>query len=182
MNLKAAVFLDRDGTLNEDPGYLNNPDRLRLLPGVKDALQRLREAGFLLVVVTNQSGISRGKITRPQLVSIHARMDELLGFSIDRYQVCDHLPEDGCLCRKPSPELLISASRELRIDLSQSFMVGDRKIDLQAGRSAGCRGSALVRTGVGFEELRQLTPGEADFVGADLSEVASWILGQIKTQ
>src|SRR4051812_456247 len=107
--LKRAVFLDRDGTLNEDPGYLDNAAKLRLLPGVPEALMRLRQAGFLLVVVSNQSGVGRGLIPEGELGRIHSRLNELLPEPrpmISHFKLCLHRPDEGCACRKPKPQLL----------------------------------------------------------------------------
>jgi len=178
MNPNRAVFLDRDGTLNVDPGYLSDPDQVVLLPGVGEALARLGNAGFLLVVVSNQSGIGRGIFPEAALGPIHQRMNDLLrpfGARIDAFRYCPHRPEDACSCRKPSPALLLDAARDLGIDLSRSFMVGDKAIDLEAGRAAGCA-AGLVRTGAGREEERCLGPGAADWVGDSLGDAVSWIL------
>lgn len=176
-----AVFLDRDGTLNEDPGYLSEPSQMKLLPSVGEALAKLQDAGFLLVVVSNQSGVGRGKIDPKKMPLIHARMEELLapqGVRINRYELCHHRPEDQCDCRKPKPKLILDAAKALGVDLSQSFVVGDKATDLVSGRKAACKGVALVRTGEGKNTELTLKPGEADFVGAALDEVADWILRQ----
>lgn len=175
-----AVFLDRDGTLNEDPGYINHPSLMKLIPGVGEALASLKAAGFRLIVVSNQSGVGRGIIPVGELPKIHARMDELLsawGAQIDFYSLCTHRPDEGCPCRKPSPKLLIDGAKSLGVDLSCSYMVGDKKVDLEAGRAAKVRGVALVRTGHG-KETESSSAELADFIGADLVAVASWILGQ----
>ncbi len=175
-----AVFLDRDGTLNEDPGYINHPSLMKLLPGVGEALASLKAAGFELIVVSNQSGVGRGIIPPHELPKIHARMDELLshwGVQMDFYSLCTHRPEEGCPCRKPSPQLLIDGAKERGVDLKRSYMVGDKVVDLEAGRAAGVRGVALVRTGHG-KETEASSSALADFIGADLRAVASWILSQ----
>jgi D,D-heptose 1,7-bisphosphate phosphatase len=175
-----AVFLDRDGTLNEDPGYIHHRELMKLLPGVGEALRSLKDAGFLLVVVSNQSGVGRGIIPPDELPRIHERMDELLsnwGVSIDHYSLCTHRPEDSCPCRKPSPKLLTDAAIRLGIDLEQSYMVGDKAVDLQAGHAAKAKGVALVRTGHGIQ-TEKTHADLADFIGPDLRAVASWILTQ----
>lgn len=188
--MRKAVFLDRDGTLNFDPGYLSDPEQLQLLPRVAEALWSLKEAGFFLVVVTNQSGVGRGLIERPQLLQIHERMEELLrseieelGYRlapgkkmIDAYYWCEHRPQDACECRKPSPKMLEDASKKLDLDLSFSFMVGDSKSDLGAGRAAGVQAVALVRSGKGHGVEKSLKDTEVDFVGDDLFEVTQWLL------
>jgi D-glycero-D-manno-heptose 1,7-bisphosphate phosphatase len=177
---RKAVFLDRDGTLNEDPGYLDHRDKMKLLPGVGPALQKLKRAGYLLVVVSNQSGVGRGIIPPSELPMIHARMDELLsrwGVRIDHYSLCLHRPEDQCECRKPQPTLLIQGANALRVNLKSSFMVGDKVVDLEAGANAGVHGKALVLTGHGTETSKT-SASLADFIGQDLEAVASWILTQ----
>jgi D-glycero-D-manno-heptose 1,7-bisphosphate phosphatase len=178
---KKAVFLDRDGTLNEDPGYLHDASQLKLLPKVVPALNLLRDHGFLLVVVSNQSGVRRGLIREGALEEIHERLNELLGPPrpmIEHFKLCIHRPEDSCDCRKPKPKLLLDAASELGIDLGRSFMVGDKFSDLVAGKSAGCRASVLVRTGEGPVTESRLKPGEADFIADDLEAAALWITGQ----
>ncbi len=145
--LKKAVFLDRDGTLNYDPGYLNNPNSLELLNGAKQALALLKAQGFLLVVVTNQSGIARGFISLEILNTIHNRMNELLNpYCIDYFTFCPHHPDDQCKCRKPKPQLILDSAAALNIDLSQSYMIGDRISDVQAGQAADCKMCILLDT------------------------------------
>jgi len=176
-----AVFLDRDGTLNEDPGYLSDPDAVHLFSGVGDALRLLHDAGYLLIVVSNQSGVGRGLFTVETLEKIHVRMNELLSpFSvqIDDFLACFHRPEDGCNCRKPKPKMLLEVAQAKEIDLSQSFMVGDKEIDLDTGIAAGVRSVALVRTGYGVETEKAIAGKKAAFIGNDLLEVSRWILSQ----
>ena len=134
-----AVFLDRDGTLNEDVGYLSRPEEVHILPGVPEALADLRSAGYLLVVVTNQSGIGRGYYTEEEYRSVDEAVREGLGLEPDLVLHCPHAPGAKCSCRKPAPGMLRRASRELGIDLGRSFMVGDRERDTAAGAAAGCR-------------------------------------------
>jgi D-glycero-D-manno-heptose 1,7-bisphosphate phosphatase len=175
---KAAVFLDRDGTLNEDPGYLDSAGKLRLLPTVREALELLSARGYELIVVSNQSGVHRGLIEESEMPKIHARLNELLGGELIRhFKLCFHRPDEGCDCRKPQPRLLLEASRELGLDLSRSFMIGDKFSDLVVGRNAGCRGSILVRTGDGRVTESKLKPGEAAYVADTLLDAAKWILG-----
>lgn len=179
--LKKAVFLDRDGTLNEDPGYISHPDQAKLLPQVGEALAKLKGAGFQLIVISNQSGVGRGWIQKEVLPLIHDRIHELLSpwqVRIDHYELCFHRPDENCICRKPKPHLIWEAARKLKIDLSVSYMVGDRQSDLQVGRNAGCRASVLVRTGDGRKAENELIPGEAAFIGNSLLEAVDWILDQ----
>ncbi|MGK5082720.1 UDP-glucose 4-epimerase GalE [Bdellovibrionota bacterium FG-1] len=176
-----AVFLDRDGTINMDPGYISDPSQMKLIPGVGKAMAQLMKAGFKLVVVSNQSGIARGVIKPEILPKIHARMEELLapaGARIDHYELCLHRPEDDCECRKPKPKLIQDGARALGIDLAQSYMVGDKLSDILSGIQAGCKASLLVRTGHGMDTEKQLTPGQVAFIGNSLREVVRWILGQ----
>ena len=162
---QAAVFLDRDGTINEEVGYLDHPEKLRLIPGVAGAIRRLNTAGFKTVVVTNQSGVARGFFDEGVVAAIHARLEELLraeGALIDGFYFCPHHPTAGkgdylraCPCRKPEPGLLLQAIAELQLDPLRSFMIGDTLKDIEAGARAGIRG-ILVRTGYGEQELAKL--------------------------
>lgn len=179
--VRKAVFLDRDGTLNEDPGYLNHPDQMKLLPNVGESLALLKKAGFLLVVVSNQSGVGRGLIQESELPKIHFKMNQLLApwsASIHRFELCFHKPEDQCKCRKPQPKLLFDAAKALNIDLAQSYMVGDKLSDIEAGHLAHCKASILVRTGQGKETEKELKKNESAFTGDSLLDVARWILTQ----
>jgi histidinol-phosphate phosphatase family protein len=146
-----AVFLDRDETLNPDPGYIGDPDQFSLYPWVPGGLRLLKDAGFLLVVVSNQSGIGRGLIREDALLRIHEKLNRLLeegaGVRIDAFSICPHTPDTGCVCRKPKPELLLSAARDLKVDLARSFMIGDRNSDVEAGIAAGVRKSFLLQPG-----------------------------------
>ncbi|MCM2276995.1 MAG: UDP-glucose 4-epimerase GalE [Oligoflexia bacterium] len=179
--LKKAVFLDRDGTLNHDPGYLSHPDQLELLPGAGEALSALKKAGYLLIVVSNQSGVGRGLIDPAAIPRIHARLLELLkpwGIEIDHFELCFHRPDEDCDCRKPKSKLVLDAAAKLGVDVSASFMVGDKLSDLGTGRAAGCRGSILVRTGEGRKQEAGLQAGQASFTADSLLEAARWILAQ----
>ncbi len=179
--LRRAVFLDRDGTLNEDPGYLSDPAQLRLLPQVGEALSMLKKAGYLLVVISNQSGVGRGLIDQAVLAEIHKKLDTLLSewsVRIDHYELCFHVPQDHCECRKPKPKLLLDAALKLQVDISQSYMIGDKGSDLGAGNAAACKGSILVRTGEGSVTVNQLELGEAAFIGESLMQAVHWILSQ----
>ncbi len=176
-----AVFLDRDGTLNEDPGYLHDPSLLRLLPRVGESLALLKKAGFLLVVVSNQSGVGRGLIDPRVMPAIHQKLDDLLkpwNVRIDHYELCFHHPEQDCVCRKPKPLLLEQSAQKCGIPLLQSYMIGDKASDLDAGRAAGCQASILVQTGHGKNTQILLKDGQADFVAPSLWEAAHWILNR----
>ena len=179
---RSAIFLDRDGTLNEDPGYLSNVEGLKLLPDVGEALRLADKNGFVCVVISNQSGINRGLIEPSQLQAIHQRMNDLLQqefqVEIGSFYFCPHHPEEGCACRKPKPQLILDAAKDLSIDLESSYMVGDRQSDLLAGRAASLGGVALVRTGNGRETEKNIKFEEANFVGDSLLDVVQWILSQ----
>ncbi|WP_417911189.1 D-glycero-alpha-D-manno-heptose-1,7-bisphosphate 7-phosphatase [Candidatus Electronema sp. PJ] len=165
--LRPAVFLDRDGTLNEQMGYINHLSRFVLLPGVAQAIRKLNEHRIPAVVVTNQSGLARGYFPLALLDAVHAEMERQLaaeGAHLDGIYVCPHHPEakvvqyrQACRCRKPRPGLLEQAAAELRLDLSRSFMVGDRWSDVECGVRAGVA-PILVLTGYGRGELAYLEP------------------------
>lgn len=174
-----AVFLDRDGVLIEDTNYVGKIERVQLIPDAAVALRRLREAGFRLFVVTNQSGVARGYFTRAAVEDIHRHLDHKLrqsGVAIDHYYVCPHHPDNNCDCRKPKPKFLREAARDYGLDLAHSYMVGDRTTDVTAGKLAGTK-TVLVLTGAGSETLAQ---GDAkpDHVAANLTACADWILSQ----
>ncbi len=171
-----AVFLDRDGTVMEDVGYLSDPGGVRLLPEAGGALRRLQEAGYRLVIVTNQSGVGRGMFAASDVEKVNERLRDLLrkeGVALDGVYVCPHRPEDGCSCRKPAPGLILRAADELGIDLSRSFMVGDKDSDVEAGRAAGCRTVRLIPGAEGPPS----SPA-ADAAVENLAEAADWILGE----
>lgn len=176
-----AVFLDRDGTLNEDPGYLRDPDQLRLLPRTGEALRILKDLGFRLIVVSNQSGVGRGLIPLENLPKIHDRLQELLkphGVRIDHFEFCIHHPDAQCACRKPKPELLVAAAKKLSINLKDSWMVGDKASDIGAGISARSKGSVLVRTGDGArseKEISALLSNGSARAFDSLFEFAQWL-------
>lgn len=156
MSARPAVFLDRDGTVIVERSYLDDPDDVHLVPGVVDAMRRLREAGFVLVIVTNQSGIARGLYTLSDYEAVAARLEELLraqGVAPDATRYCPHHPDrtGPCDCRKPGTGMHRSAAEELGIDLQTSYYVGDKRTDVLPARSLGGQG-ILVRTGYGDEQ------------------------------
>ncbi len=174
----AAVFLDRDGTLVDDPGYLRDPGQVRLLPGAGQAVAALRRAGLKVVVVTNQSGVARGLLDEACLAAIHDRMRRLLaehGAQLDGLYYCPYHP-DGVVqayrresdWRKPGCGMLVAAARDLGLDLGASWMIGDSPRDVEAGRRAGCRTILLGSAG---QDGRG-----ADLVAADLREAAGRLL------
>ncbi len=149
--MRRAVFLDRDGTIIFDEGYLADASRVRLVPGAASSLRRLRERGALLIVVSNQSGVARGLIRPEQLEAVDAAMDRLLaqeGVHLDATYYCEHGPDDGCSCRKPKPGMLERAAADHGIDLTRSVMIGDKRSDVEAGRAAGCATALLLSPSV----------------------------------
>ncbi len=158
---RPAVFLDRDGTLIEQVHYLSDPEQVRVLPGIPEALRRLHEAGFACVVITNQSAVGRGMFPEERLHDIHLEMNRQLaeeGASVDGIYYCTHAPsvEDRTAIehpdRKPAPGMLFRAAKDLNLDISASWMVGDLISDVLTGINAKCRGSILVGTGKGLTE------------------------------
>jgi len=176
-----VVYLDRDGTLNFDPGYLNQPDQLQLLPGVGQAVVRLNRAGFKTVVLSNQSGLARGLITTEQLDAIHLRLRELLaadGARLDGIFICPHHPEDACSCRKPAPGLVLRARQELGLAPDHAVVIGDKASDVGLARNIGAT-AVFVSSGHHPEEeqARMADQGLApDFTARDLAGAVKWIL------
>ncbi|HEY4101974.1 MAG TPA: HAD family hydrolase [Gemmatimonadales bacterium] len=170
---RRAVFLDRDGTLIDDPGYVDDPARVHLLPGVAEALQALERAGFLRIIITNQSAIGRGWITSDQYLTIQREVERQLiaaGASIDATYHCPHTPDAGCTCRKPGTALHREAVASWTIDVAASWCVGDQIRDLEPARELGCR-SLLVRTGKGaaaVDEAVALGAAVADDLAAGI--------------
>jgi D-glycero-D-manno-heptose 1,7-bisphosphate phosphatase len=185
---KGAFFLDRDGTLNVDRVYINDPRLLELIPGSAAATGKVRRAGFLVVVVTNQSGIGRGIIEPGALPRIHRRLEEQLAAvdpdaQIDRYEICVHSPAENCDCRKPLPKMVLEAARQLDVDLNRSVFVGDKLTDVATGRRSGCRFSILLRSGKGGEEERRIAAAapeeQPDFIADDLAAAVDWALARL---
>jgi histidinol-phosphate phosphatase family protein len=173
---RPAVFLDRDGTLIEDPGHLGDPARVVVIEGVPAALRRLREAGYALVVVSNQSGVARGLFTEDDLRAVNARLSALLGeegAGVDAWYWCVHHPDltGPCACRKPGTELLERAARDLDLDLASSWTVGDHATDVEAGVRAGGRGVLVLTGHAGHDDVPRGTA-----VASHLAEAAQLIL------
>lgn len=147
-DLQNAAFIDRDGTLIEEVNFLSRVEDLRVFPYTADALRLLKKAGFLVIVVTNQSGIGRGVFEEVSMHAIHDEMQVRLDGMIDAFYYCPHLPCDGCSCRKPETGMIEKARSQFPIDLAGSWMIGDKKIDVETAKNAGLR-SAMVMTGYG---------------------------------
>lgn len=171
------MFLDRDGVLNQAclrDGRPHPPDRidqLRLLPGVRDACEELRRAGYALICVTNQPDIARGTADPAQVAAIHERLSEWL--PLTEIVVCPHDDGDGCSCRKPQPGMIVDAAARLDLDLARSVTVGDRWRDVAAGRSAA---TATVFVDRGYAEPR---PSSPDLIVSELEEAVGWIIARL---
>jgi len=184
-----AVFLDRDGTIIEEVGYLDRPERVEFFPLTIDAIRFLNRAGLAVVLVSNQSCIARGLFTETVVDDVHRRMAEMLakgGAHIDAYYYCPHHPDGkvaglakACECRKPARGLVDRAVAEFGVDPGRSFVVGDRWVDIGLARTVGAKG-VLVRTGYGDgEERKPPKDVTADAVVDNLIAASSWILGQL---
>ncbi|TFG91804.1 MAG: D-glycero-beta-D-manno-heptose 1,7-bisphosphate 7-phosphatase [Syntrophobacterales bacterium] len=179
-----AVFLDRDGTINEEVGYLDSLGKLRIFPAAFDAVRMINESGMKVVVVTNQSGVARGLFDEAFVKELHEHIDTTFkskGARIDRFYYCPHHPPEGigryvvsCSCRKPEPGMLLQASEDLAIDLPASYMVGDTARDIGSANRAGATG-ILVKTGYG----KEVAPSgiRAAYIAEDILDAAQWILG-----
>jgi D-glycero-D-manno-heptose 1,7-bisphosphate phosphatase len=185
---RRTIFLDRDGTLCHEVGYVNHPERLELIPGAGRAVRRVREDGWAVVVVTNQAGVARGYFPWHVVEQTHARLRSLLageGAAVDGIYACPHHPDVGgpgfrksCECRKPRPGMLLRACRDLDLDLAGSYIVGDSFRDVGAGRNAGLAGTVLLRTGYGRGELLWKGPHAGvwpDHVADDVVAAIEWI-------
>lgn len=180
---RPAVFLDRDGTINEEKNYLHRIDDFQFIAGAPQAIKQLNQAGYPVLVVTNQSGVARGYFSLADVETLHRFLMERLaeiGAHIDGFYICPHHPTAGegskrqrCTCRKGEPGLLIKAAREHGIDLSRSYMIGDKPADVEAGEKAGCT-PLLVLTGYGREAAQQL-PVQRVLRFADLKEAVDHI-------
>jgi D-glycero-D-manno-heptose 1,7-bisphosphate phosphatase len=187
---RAAAFIDRDGTLTEEVGYVNHPRRLRLLPRTAEAIRRLNAADVAAVVVTNQAGVARGYFSEDVLRAVNTELVTQLkqaGAHLDGIYVCPHHPTEGpppfradCECRKPKPGLVLRAASELGLDLAASAVVGDRPSDMVVARRVGARG-ILVLTGYGlgeWEYRRADFPVQPDHVAGDLLDAVEWMLSR----
>jgi D-glycero-D-manno-heptose 1,7-bisphosphate phosphatase len=189
-----AVFLDRDGTINEQMGYINHISRFVLLPGIGEAIRQLNQNGFLVIIVSNQSGVARGYFPVDLVYQVHDRMREELrkqGAHIDGIFFCPHHPRGvvreyacECTCRKPGTGMIEQALKEFPVDVKRSYVVGDKYSDLEMGRRCGIP-SILVETGYGKGEAAYIMPRKAwppDSIAADLLEAVHWILEREKSR
>lgn len=183
-----AVFLDRDGTLVEEAGYITRIERLEFFPWSRDAVRLLNRAGFRVIVTTNQAGVARGYCDEPFVQRAHAYLDEQIrlgGGLVDGFYYCPHHPEASvqeyrrrCDCRKPAPGMFLQAAREHDIELSQSFAIGDRWSDAEAAERAGVT-AVMVLSGYGATEITKPRPGVTPaHVAETLIDATTWILRQ----
>jgi|SRR5688572_17583938 len=181
-----AIFMDRDGTVSEEVGYMYHAGLFRLFPWTGEAVRKINASGMKSVLITNQSGIDRGYFPQSMLNEVHQVLQQGLKQSeaqLDAIYYCPHAPERNCDCRKPKPGLILRAAEDLGLDLSSSFMVGDRYLDVRAADAAGIR-SVLVRTGDGVSEVEKYggMPGPQPRFVADnlLAAVEAILSGQVK--
>ena len=171
---KPAIFVDRDGTLIEEVDHLSNVDELRLYSYTREAVRIAKERGYLVIVVTNQSGIGRSYFDEAAMMSIHERIQQQLDGAIDGFYFCPHLPDAGCSCRKPATGMIDAARSDFEIDMSGSWIIGDKSLDVLTGVNAGIK-SALVLTGYGMGH-REKASGHADLIENDLLSAVRAIL------
>jgi len=206
--LHPAVFLDRDGTITPEVGYIIDPDKLEILPGAADAIKKLSAAGFKVIVITNQSAVARGMMNISALEKINGRLCSLLeeqGARIDGLYYCPHHPTEGnkeytrpCDCRKPAPGMFIKAAKEHRIDLSKSYIIGDKLSDISMAPALKAKG-ILVKTGYGESELESFSSSagfhmnsrrrlelasispsvKPDFIATDIFDAVDWIIAKM---
>jgi D-glycero-D-manno-heptose 1,7-bisphosphate phosphatase len=182
--MNKAVFLDRDGTLIAEKNYLHRPEEVEIFPGSGAALKKLADAGFKLIIVTNQSGIGRGYFTLADAERVNEKISQEFardGARFEKTYIAPEAPDQPSRGRKPSPQFLFDARDEFKIDLAQSFMVGDKLIDLECGWNAGVKKSILVRTGYGAETEKKTPEALSRAVVVDgLPGTADWILNSSK--
>ena len=182
-----AVFVDRDGTLNHDTGYVTSPEQLVLFPGVPEAIARLNHLGVRVLLVTNQSAIGRGMMTIEGLESIHERLAELIrpyGASIDGIFFCPHHPQDECGCRKPKAGLIDEAVNRFALDVSQCYLVGDKRSDLEAAQTASVPGVLVMTSSYSADVVKARDAGQIsiEFVADSFVHAVDWIEQQIVTR
>lgn len=184
-----ACFLDRDGVLIEEEDYLCDPAKARLCPGAVEAIKLAHDAGWKVILISNQAGIAKGKFKMEDLKAVHAKVEELLaaqGVALDGYYYCPHhakgiVPEytRECPCRKPGPGMILKAAEEHDLDVKNSFMVGDRLTDLEAGVNAGCSAVALVRTGYGAQQELPQYPGVTVIDAKNIGDAVSTLIKRL---
>jgi len=171
---RPAAFIDRDGTLIEEVNFLSRVEDLQIFDYTEEAMALLKDRGFLIIVVTNQSGIGRNIYDKAAMHAIHRQLQTELANTIDAFYFCPHLPCDGCRCRKPNLGMIEAACCDFRIDMSNSWIIGDKKIDVETGFNAGIN-TALVKTGYGRQHVNHLDRSP-DIIAADLLEAVKKLL------
>ena len=181
--MNRAVFLDRDGTIVEDVDYMFSPDQIRFIGGACEAIKLLNDANYKVIIISNQSGVARGKLDEAALQAIDKSIKKLIlssGAYIDASYYCPHHPHEGsgsyrqeCECRKPSPGMIKRSAREHNIDLKNSYMVGDKETDIKAGKNAGCKVILISNNGSTIAE-------ESDYIARDILEAVNWIISRDK--
>ncbi|MBC7899014.1 MAG: HAD family hydrolase [Saprospiraceae bacterium] len=174
MKQRPAAFIDRDGTLIEEVNFLSRVNDLKLFDYTFEAIDRLKNRGYLILVVTNQSGIGRKIYDEAAMRSIHSELQHRLSDSIDGFYFCPHLPDEGCRCRKPNLGMIETACADFMIDMEKSWMIGDKKIDIETGFNAEIK-TALVKTGYGAEHSKDL-PRQPDIIAEDLLQAVNQLL------
>ena len=180
--MRPAIFLDRDGVINRNrPDHVKSWAEFEFLPGVLDALRRLAQLEWPVVVISNQAIVGRGLVSRQTIDEISEQMTSVVwrvGGRIDQVFYCPHSPEEHCECRKPRPGLLLNAASEMGLDLTRSFFVGDAESDVRAAQAVGCR-PVLVKTGRGFGQMARLRQSNVVgyYLADDLADAVKWILG-----
>ena len=182
-----TVFLDRDGTLNQDSGYITTPNALVLFPGVVGAIARLNQSGSRVVLITNQSGIARGLMTVDDLHMIHRKLEHELqegGGWLDGIFFCSHHPDDACQCRKPNPGLIKQATQELGLNMSRSYFVGDKIIDMELAKVVGSIAVLVMTSGFSQDAVHAMENNkvQVDFVASNFCEAADWIIQDAPTR
>jgi len=176
-----AIFLDRDGVICENRNeYVKSWEEFVWISGAKEALSRLTRNGYTTIVITNQSAVGRGIVSRQVVEEIHQRMGKEItqtGGKVERIYYCPHKPEDGCSCRKPKPDLLLQAAEDFKLDLRSSYLIGDMITDIEMGHKVGCR-TIMLKTGKGLSQLADQAHWKIkpDYIAQDLSEAVDLIL------
>ena len=179
-NGQKAVFIDRDGTLIEEVNFLSRVEDLRFFPFTLEAVKLLKNNGFLVVVVTNQSGIGRSIYGEEDMHAIHDEIQSHVDNRLDKFYFCPHRPDEGCRCRKPNLGMIEDARRDFGIDFSRSWIVGDKKLDVETGFNAGL-GTVMVMTGYGKKHIGELTR-QPDVVAENLLDAAQAIVKRLKEE
>jgi len=174
-----AVFIDRDGTINKNTGYIDSPDRFEIYPGVAEGIKKLKDNGFKIIIITNQSGIARGFFTVENLDEIHKKMNDILAkkdVKVDAIYFCPHHPDEKCDCRKPNTALFEKAIKEHNIDTYSSYMIGDRMLDVEAGSKIGVKTVLVPEKKDMVKKEIEESEINPDYISKDFMSGAEWII------